>query len=138
MRRTFIRIGILAFALAGTAAAAGDLLPVPAKKKVKPAPVEHIDPATLMSKTTWKGSLAAAPTNAAATVVGVLKPEKHVPIAPLLLRTGDPVLAARVQEMVATHKGAAVVLTARLDPDGTSLLVTDVLLLPRERKPERP
>jgi hypothetical protein len=138
MRGTFIRFGVLALFLAGTVAAAGDLLPAPAKKKAKPAPVERMDPATLMSKTTWKGSLAAAPTNVEANVIAVLKPEKHVPIDPLRLRTEDPVLAARVQEIVATHKGAAVVLTARMHPDGTSLLVTELFLLPRERKPERP
>jgi len=91
----------------------------------------------LLNRTAWKGLLFAAPTNSDAGVAALLKQEKRLKTG-FLLRTEDPILYTRMQDVSQSRKGASVVLSGKLDPDRTNtILVTDLLELPKERKSER-
>jgi hypothetical protein len=138
MRSKLIQMGLFTLVVAGAyAAVAEEATTAPVKAKVRHAPTANVDTNALLQQTVWKGELFAAPSNSAAVVVAVLKHEKHQKTGTYLLRTDDPILATRMRELGHAHKGSAVVLNARLDPDETNLWVTDILELPKERKPER-
>jgi hypothetical protein len=135
MRRT-IPLLLVAFLLALAGACASFEENPPTRHKTKREQVENVDTNALWQQTIWKGTLARAPSNAVATAIAELKTEKHHKDGTFLLRTDDMVLAARMLTLVQSEKGAAVVLEARLDPDGTTLRVTNLLLLPKDRKEE--
>ena len=137
MRLLLRSAGLFALLAAGAAAAAEDATPAPAGARTQPAHTANVDTNALLQQTVWKGLLFAAPTNSAAGVVAVLKQEKHQKTGAFLLRTEDPILYTRMQDLGHTRKGTSVVLNGRLDPDGTTVLVTDLLELPKERKPDR-
>ena len=136
MRVTHFSLCLLAFLTAGTLSLADDT-PVPSPTKTHPAPTVLVDTNALLQQTVWKGVLQAASTNSPAGVVAVLKQDKHQKTPGFFLRTEDPVLYTRMQEIAQARRGAAVVLNGRLDPDITTILVTDLFELPKPRKPER-
>ena len=137
MRRTLIPVALLALLAAGACTLEDDSDTAPVRTwKHRPHAV-NVDTNALLQQTVWKGLLFAAPTNSAAGVVAVLKQEKHQKTGAFLLRTEDPILYTRMQDLGHTRKGTSVVLNGRLDPDGTTVLVTDLLELPKERKPDR-
>jgi len=137
MRCTLFSVILFALAAAGACAVTDETNAAPAKAKARQIPVAIVDTNALLSQTVWKGLLFAAPSDAATGVVAVLKQDKHQKTGFYLLRTEDPILATRMRELGLAHKGAPVVLNGRLDSDLTSLQVTEILELPKERKPER-
>jgi len=137
MRCALFSMVLFSLAAVGACAVADETNAAPAKAKTRQTPVAIVDTNALLSQTVWKGLLFAAPSDSAAGVVAVLKQDKHQKTGFYLLRTEDPILATRMRELGLAHKGAPVVLNGRLDPDVTNLLVTDLLELPKERKPER-
>ena len=90
----------------------------------------------LLAKTAWKGLVFPLPENAPPRALAFLKQEKKQKTG-YYLRAEDPILISRLREMGQSRKGTPVALTARLDPDGTTLLVTDMAELAKDRKPER-
>lgn len=131
MRCIVAQISILAMLAAGGCALAdGTNAPpeAPATNSVVTVP-SH--------RTVWKGFLFAVPTNSAAGVVAGLKEEKHQKSGTYLLRTEDPILTTRLRDLSQTQKNAAVVLSGELDPAVHTILVTGLLELPKDRKPER-
>jgi hypothetical protein len=137
MRCTLFSIVLFTCVAAGACAVAGETNAASAKAKERQALVANVNTNALLAKTVWKGLLFAAPSNSAAGVVAVLKQDKRQKTGFYLLRTEDPILATRMRELGLAHKGAPVVLDARLNPDMTNLLVSDILELAKGRKPER-
>ena len=90
----------------------------------------------LLLKTAWKGLVFPAPENAPSRALALLKQEKTQK-AGYYLRAENPILISRLRELGQSHKGTRVALTARLDPDGATLLVIDMAELAKEHKPER-
>ncbi len=137
MRLLLQSAGLFALLAAGAVAAADDAAIASTGGRTQQVHTANVDTNALLQQTVWKGLLFAAPTNSAAGVVAVLKQEKHQKTGAFLLRTEDPILYTRMQDLGHTRKGTSVVLNGRLDPDGTTVLVTDLLELPKERKPDR-
>ena len=136
MRLTLIST-LLCLLIPAATLAGADAPPAPAATRTQQVHTANVDTNALLQRTSWKGLLFAAPTNAAADVAALLKQEKHQKTGGYLLRTEDPVLFTRMQDLSHAHKTAAVVLDGRLEPNGTTILVTDLSELPKERKPER-
>ena len=135
MRRTTSNIVLSSLlTIASFAVLADDAVPTTAE-----TPTQSVASANaLLQQTVWKGFLFAAPSNSVKDVLAVLKEEKKQKNGAFLLRTEDPILATRLQELSHSHKGCAVVMNGRMDPARTnSILVTALLELPKERKPER-
>jgi hypothetical protein len=95
-----------------------------------------VDTNTLLQQTIWKGTVAAAPTNAPPDIIAVLTPEPPLRPRQLPLRTDDAVLAARLREL-AGRKHTPVILLGRLAPDGSALYAAELLPLPAEPKSDR-
>jgi hypothetical protein len=138
MRHSWIPLSLILLASASSYAFAQDFGGLVGKKK-KPRRAPAAAAITNdLQQTSWKGELAAAPANATNDVVAMLKQQKPLGGAlPIPLRAQDPVLATRLRELSQPHANHAVVLTAHLDPDGTTLLVTDLRQLPSAPKPTR-
>ena len=136
MRFFLILSGMLLLVLAGACTSA-DGAPPPPRHKARSGAAVNIDTNALLQQTVWKGQVLPAPTNSAASVVGELKMATELKMGPYLLRTEDPVLGVRIRDLGKGHKGTAVVLTGRMDPDCAAILVTEILELPAPRKPER-
>ena len=137
MRFLLHSVGLCAILAVGAVAAADDATTASTGIRTQPVHTANVDTNALLQQTVWKGLLFSAPTNSAAGVVAVLKQDKHQKTGAFLLRTEDPILYTRMQDLGHAHKGTSVVLNGRLDPDGITVRVTDLLELPKERKPER-
>ncbi len=130
---------LFACLVAGATAIAGEAtnISISAGTSTQQMRTATVDINALLQRTVWKGLLFEAPTNATTGVAAILRQDKHQKTGGFLLRTEDPVLYTRMLELSQAHKKTAVVLNGRLDPGGTTVLVTDLLELPKERKPER-
>jgi len=137
MRLTLLSASLFALIAAGAIATEDDAGPAPVGTQTQQVRTANASTNALAHQTVWKGLLFPAPTNSAAGVVALLKQEKHQKTCAVLLRTEDPILFTRMQDLSHAHKSSGVVLNGTLDPDGTTVLVTDLRELPRERKPER-
>lgn len=133
-RMLFVAIGLMLFcATAFVRAAETNLTPA----SVQRAAAVAVDTNALLARTTWHGLLFAAPTNSPADVAAILKQEKRQKTPGFLLRTESPVLFARMLDLSHAHNGSSVVLEGRMQTNCTTILITDLRELTKERKAER-
>ena len=137
MRTTMISIVAFTLATCSTLALADETNTTAPGTQTQPLPAAAAVTNVPEYRTVWKGLLFAAPSNAAPGVVAVLQPVKHQKTGHHLVRAEDRVLATRIGELSHSHKGTGVVLNGVLDPDGITILATDVYELPKEKKPEQ-